>query len=85
MPLNQLKKCLPLKKTKFAVARRIYDDPEFKWWVPCTLRHRDIIIAGANKKISIVTNKHGVEMPNLVGYAKKLDNVNGKKTMDGNE
>ena len=72
MLLNNIKKSLPLQTAEFAVARRIVD-----WQVPCTLRRRDRMIAGANKRVIRVTHKHGVELPTSVDHVKRLDEING--------
>ena len=67
----------PLETAEFAVARGIEDEPAFMWWVTYTLRRRDRIIAGVNKRISRTTHKHGVELPTSVAHAKNLDEKNG--------
>ena len=77
MPLNRLKQSLPLETAEFAVARGIENEPAFKWWVPYTLRRRDRIIAGVNKRISRITHKYGVELPTSVAHAKILEEKNG--------
>ena len=73
MPLNSLKKDLPLETAEFTVCRRIDDEPSFKSWVPCTIFCRDIIIDGVNKKEIRVTQKYGVELPTSVSHAKRLE------------
>ena len=75
--LDHLKKSLPLETTEFAIARVIYDEPGFKWWVTCTICRRDHIISGFNKRISTVTHKHGVELPTSFTQDEKLDEKNG--------
>ena len=77
MPLNRLKQSLPLETAEFAVSRGIENELAFKWWAPYTLRSRDRIIAGVNKRISRTNHKHGVELPTSVAHAKKLDEKNG--------
>ena len=77
MTLNRLKKCLPLKTTEFDVAKGIDDEPTFKWWVPYTLRRRDSVASRVNKKISMITHKHGAELPISVAQTKKLDEKTG--------
>ena len=34
MPLNRLKKALPLETVEFNVSRGIDDEPPLKWWIP---------------------------------------------------
>ncbi len=79
MPLKLLKETLPIETAEFAVARGIDNEPAFAWWwVPYTLRRRDRIIAGVNSRIRKVTHKkYGIEIPNSVEHAKKLDEKNG--------
>ena len=77
MPLNRLKQSLLLETAEFTVARGIKNEPAFKWWVPYTLRRRDRIIAGVNKRVSRTTNTYSVEMPTSVDHAKKLAEKNG--------
>jgi hypothetical protein len=43
IPLKDLKESHPIETAKFAKARSIADEPAFAWWVPYTLRKRDII------------------------------------------
>ena len=66
-----------IETAEFAVARGINNEPAFAWWVPYTLRWRDRIIAGVNSRIHKVTHKYGIEIPNSVEHAKKLDEKNG--------
>ena len=62
MLLNCLKKSIPFYTDELPVVKVIDDETAFKWWVLFTLYSRDRIIAGANKRISIFTHKHGVEL-----------------------
>ena len=73
MPLNCFKKYLSLETAEFDVARRIKDEPTFKWRVRCTLRRRDAIKTSVNKRIIIFTQKHGAELSTSVVHAKKID------------
>ena len=62
IPLSILKKSNPIEVAEFAVAKGIADEPAFNWWVPYTLRKRDIIISGVNARVKKVTHKYGVEV-----------------------
>lgn len=46
--LSNLKESYPVQLAQYAVANNIDDEPAFKWWVPYTLRKRDVIPAEAN-------------------------------------
>ena len=45
--------------------------------MPFTLRGRDRIIAGVNKRINRTTHNHSVELSTSVAHAKKLDEKDG--------
>ena len=76
MPLNHLKKCLPIETSHFVVARVIDYGLAFKWWVLCALVHRDRKIASVNKRVSIDTHKHDAELPTLAVHDKRLYEMN---------
>ena len=42
VPLKDMKESYPIETAEFAKARGIVDEPAFVWWVPYTLRKRDI-------------------------------------------
>jgi hypothetical protein len=44
IPLKDMKECCPVEVTEFAKARSIADKSAFVWWVPYTLRKRDVIL-----------------------------------------
>ena len=64
---------------EFAKARGIADEPAFAWWVPCTLRKRDLIISKVKARIRRTTHKCGVEIPRDMEHAKELDAANGNR------
>jgi hypothetical protein len=41
--LKDMKESHPVEVAEFAKARSIADEPNFLWWVPYTLRKRDVI------------------------------------------
>ena len=45
VPLKDMKESHPLEVADFAKAHGIADEPAFSWWVPYTLRKRDVIIS----------------------------------------
>ena len=59
------------------MSRGIDDKPAFKWWVPYTLRKRDIIIAAVKARVRVATHKYDIEVPRSIEHAKQLDKKNG--------
>ena len=72
-----LKESNPVKTAKYASARKLVEEPAFVWWVPYTLRKRDRIIAGVNLRVRKATHKYGIEIPNSVTDAARIDKKNG--------
>ena len=77
MPLKILKNSNPIEVSEFTVARGIDKKPDFTWWVPYTLRRRDIIISGVNSRVKRTTHKYGIELPCSVDEALRFDKLNG--------
>jgi hypothetical protein len=77
VPLKDLKESHPIEVSEFAKARGIDDEPAFAWWVPYTLRKRDIIISAIKTRIRKTTHKYGIEIPNNIQHANKIDAANG--------
>jgi hypothetical protein len=57
-------------------ARSNSDEPAFAWWVPYTLRKRDIILSKINARIRKTTHKYGIEIPTSVENAMGIDRSN---------
>ena len=79
MPLKDLKESNPVEAAEFAVARGIADEAAFAWWVPHTLKKRDVIIGKVQARIKKTAHKFGLELPNSIAHARKLD-VRNKNT-----
>jgi hypothetical protein len=77
VPLKDLKASHPIEVAEFARARGIDEEPAFAWWVPYTLRKRDVIISAVKSRMNRATHKYGVEMPYSVEQAYALDRKNG--------
>ena len=77
VPLKDLKESHPVEVAEFAKARGINDEPAFAWWVPYTLRKRDVILAAVKSRIRKTTHKYGIEVPNSVEHAYQVDKKNG--------
>ena len=77
IPLKDLKESHPVELADYARARNIDKKPAFAWWVPYTLRKRDVIISSMKARVRKVTHKYGIELPRDVGHALWLDQKNG--------
>lgn len=75
--LAEMKEAHPVETAEFAKSRGIDDEAAFFWWVPYTLRKRDVILAAVKKRIRKTTHKYGVEIPTSVEHAYELDAKNG--------
>ena len=58
------------------MARGIADEAAFTWWVPYTLKKRDVIIGKMQARFRKTTHKYGVELPSSIDNAKQLDRKN---------
>ena len=77
IPLKQLKESNPVEIAEYAVANGIDDECAFQWWVPFTLRKRDMIIAAVNNRVRHTLYKYGHKIPKTVKEAFALDKENG--------
>ena len=66
VPLKDLKESHPVEVAEFAKARGIADEAAFIWWVPYTLRKRDVILSKVKARIRKTTYKYGIEIPTSV-------------------
>lgn len=76
IPLKDLKESNPVETAEFARARGIADEPAFVWWVPYTLRKRDVILSAVKSRLRRVTHKYGIEVPTTIEHAFKIDEAN---------
>ena len=77
VPLKDMKESHPVEVAEFAKARGIHEEPAFAWWVPYTLRKRDVIIAAIKTRIRKTTHKYGIEIPTTIEHAYRIDAANG--------
>lgn len=77
IPLSVMKESNPVEVAEFAVSKGISDEAAFCWWVPYTLRKRDVIISAVRARVKRVTHKYGVEIPRNIKEAYALDVKNG--------
>ena len=75
--LKYLKESNPVDVAEFAEVHGLSKEPAFAWWVPFTLRKRDVIISAVKARARKVTHKYGIEMPTSVAHAQELDAKNG--------
>jgi hypothetical protein len=77
MPLKDMKESHPVDVAEFAKSRGIHEEPAFAWWVPYTLRKRDVIIASIKTRVRKTTHKYGIEVPMDVEGGYRTDEKNG--------
>ena len=75
--LKDLKESHPVELAEYAKSRDIADEAAFAWWVPYTLRKRDIIISAVKSRIRKTTHKYGIEIPTSINDAIRIDAKNG--------
>ena len=75
--LADMKESHPVEVAEYARARGIDKEPAFKWWVPHTLKKRQVILSALKKRIRKTTHKYGIEIPTSVEHAFELDRQNG--------
>ena len=61
--LADMQEVHPVETAEYARARGISNEPAFAWWVPYTLRNREIILAVVKNLIRKTTHKYGIEIP----------------------
>ena len=76
IPLKDLKESHPIETAEFAKARGIANEPAFAWWIPYTLRKRDVILSKLKARIRKTTHKYGIEIPTSVENANEIDRAN---------
>ena len=77
--LKEMKESHPVQVAEFAKARGIDDEPAFAWWVPYTLRKRDVILASVKLRVRKTTHKYGIEVPVDINQAIEIDRKNGDR------
>ena len=77
IPLKDLKESHPVELAEYAKARHIDGEPAFAWWVPYTMRKRDIILSAVKSRLRKTTHKYGIEIPTSIAHAERIDTKNG--------
>jgi hypothetical protein len=76
VPLKDLKESHPIETAEFAKARGIANEPAFAWWVPYTLRKRDVILSKITTRLRQTTQKYGIELPTSLAHSQAIDRRN---------
>ena len=66
-----------VETAEYARARGISNKPAFTWWVPYTLRKREVILTAVKNQIRKMTHKYGIEISRDVEHAHEIDARNG--------
>ena len=74
--LTDMKEVHPVETAEYARARGILNEPAFAWWVPHTLRKREVILAVVKNRIRKTTHKYGIKIPRDVEHAHEIDSRN---------
>ena len=74
--LADLKESNPVEVAEYATTHSIDVEPAFAWWVPYTLRRRNIIVA-VNARYHMQTHKFGIEVPKTFEDCLRIDRENG--------
>lgn len=77
MQLSDLKESNPVDVAEYVTARKLEDEVAFQWWVPYTLRKKARIIAAVKSRVKRKTHKYGIEIPQSVEDAFRIDRENG--------
>jgi hypothetical protein len=77
IPLKDMRESHPIEVAEYAKARGIDVEPAFAWWVPYTLRKRDVILSAIKTRVRKMTHKYGIELPTSVAHAIEIDRKNG--------
>ena len=77
--MKDLKESNPVECAKYAKVRKIDIKPAFRWWVPYTLKKKDIIIAIVKSRLKANLHKYGIEVSRDKAHTKQFDTGNGNR------
>ena len=77
IPLKDLKELNPIEVAEFAKARGIATEPAFAWWVPYTLKKRDVIAHAVTARTKVKRSKYGIKIPLTIEEANQFDREMG--------
>ena len=75
--LKYLKDSNPVDVAEYVTDRGVEQEHAFAWWVPYTLRKRDIIVSEVSLRVRRCSHKYEIEVPTSIASAKKIDEKNG--------
>ena len=71
--LKDLKEPHLIEVSEFYKDRGIAYEPSFAWWVPYTMRKRDVILSAIKSRIRKTTHKYGIWIPRSIEHGHRLD------------
>ena len=74
--LVDMKQSHPVEMAEFARARGISNEVAYAWWIPYTLRKRDVILSSMKTCIQKTTHKYGIKVLTNVAHAMEIDRRN---------
>ena len=74
-----MKESNPVDVAEYVTACGIKQEPAFAWWVPYTLRKRDVIVSAVSSRVIKASHKYGIEIPTSIASARNIDENNGNK------
>ena len=83
--LADMKESHPVEVAEYARARGIDKEPVFEWWVPHTLKKRQVILVALKKRVRKTAHKDGIGIPTSVEHAfeldRKMETTSGRKNL----
>ena len=77
VPLKIIKENYPVEMAEYARGNQIDDEPAFQWWVPYTIKKRDVILSAVKARTRHTQIKYGIQIPRSNAEAKRLDDAAG--------
>ena len=75
-PLKIMKEAVPVQVAEYAMRHGIASEPAFSWWVPYTLKKKDVIISAVNERVRKTNHKYGIRIPQSIVEAYRCDKEN---------
>ena len=75
--LADMKEVHLVETAEYVRTRGISNEAAFAWWVPYTLRKREVILAAVKNQIRRTTHKYGVKIPRDVEHVHEIDARDG--------
>ena len=75
--LNNLKESNPVEVDEYTRARKIDTEPIFSWWVPYTLKKKEMVIDVVKTRLKANPSKFGIEVLRNITHAQSLDKEDG--------